>query len=111
MTYTKDVAEVDRNRDWDVQAKGDVAISTRRVEHAMEALDAGKQEEAAKEIAAAQQVLTGSPAASKPQVNAAIVEQEHRLNSYQQTLKDGNEDVKKTKKFIQYDNYRTQRQK
>ena len=47
VRYTRDVALIEKERDLNVQAKADVAVSTRTVDHAMKALDDGKGEEAA----------------------------------------------------------------
>jgi hypothetical protein len=94
-----------------VQAKADVALSTRGVERALCALDEGKQEEAVREIAAARAMLKDSPAASQGAAAPAIIEQERKLQLYEQTIADRDGDVRKTKKTIQYDNYRTQRNK
>jgi Ca-activated chloride channel family protein len=46
VRYSEDVSVVEKNRDWNVQAKADVAVSTRRVERAMKALDEGREAEA-----------------------------------------------------------------
>jgi Ca-activated chloride channel family protein len=51
VRYTDDLVEIDKNRDLETQAKADVAVSTRKVEHAMKALDEGRHEEAADETA------------------------------------------------------------
>lgn len=107
--YTKDFAEVDKNRDSEIQAKADVAVSTRRVDQALRALDEGRREEAAKELQAAQSVINASPAAYSAGAGASILgEQKSRLESYQSLLKDS-ADAKKTKKSIQYENYKTQK--
>lgn len=110
--FTNDVSQIEKNRDWDVQAKADVAVSTRQVEHALQALDEGKQEEAAQELATAKQTLNASPAVTNASGAgaASIREQQEKLGSYQDMLS-GQADVRKAKKAIQYENYRTQKQK
>ncbi len=112
IRYTNDVSQIEKNRDWDTQAKADVAVSTRQVERALQALDEGKQEEAAQELATANQMLSASPAASNASGAgaASIREQQEKLDSYQDMLS-GEADARKAKKAIQYDNYRTQKQK
>ena len=110
--YTTDAAEVEKNRDWDTQAKADVSVSTRTVERAMKALDEGKQEEAAKELDVARQSLNQSPAAQlNSPAGAAVREQENKIRSYADVVKDSTSDARRMKKSIQYDNYRTQRNK
>ena len=108
--YTKDVAEVEKNRNMEVQGKADVAVSTRRVDHAMKALDNGDQETAARELNEAASTLSASPAASMAGAGgAAIRAQSQKMESYQSILKDSVGDARKAKKSIQYDNYQTQK--
>ena len=109
VTYSSDAAEIERHRDLEAQARADVAISTRGVERAMDALDKGKGDVAQEELAAARRILLASPAAAGSQTGAAIKEQDAKLGTYQQRLKDGPDSLQKAKKSIQYDNYRTQR--
>lgn len=109
VTYSADAAEIERHRDLEAQASADVALSTRGVERAMDALDQGKSEAALEEIAAARRILAASPAASGGASGSAIREQDRRLDMYQQRLKDGPDSLQKAKKSIQYDNYRRQR--
>ncbi len=109
VKYSDDAVERESRRDLRTQAKADVAVSTRGVERAMHALDEGKGEAAIEELAAARRVLMASPAASSPLSGGAIKEQEAKLGSYQQKLKDGPDSLQRAKKTIQYDNYRTQR--
>jgi Ca-activated chloride channel family protein len=110
--YTKDVAEVERQRDWDAQAKADVAVSTRKVERALQAIDAGRPEEAAEELRSAQQYLNASPTSSMGGANGAMVrDQLMKLESYEEAVQDSSGDARKAKKSIQYDNYRTQKNK
>ena len=110
--YTRDLATIERNRNLDVQAKSDIAVSTRKVENAMKALDEGRGEEAKAELESAKQMLSSSPAAAFAGANAdAIQEQTLRINSYNSTLNDKDVDVRRAKKSIQYENYRVQKKK
>jgi hypothetical protein len=112
MQYSADAAMIERNRDWDAQAKADVAISTRKVEDALKALDEGREEDAARQLSDARAALMASPAASKAGVAGAeaVKEQEAKLDSYYGLLRDSS-NVNRAKKSIQYDNYRTQKQR
>jgi Ca-activated chloride channel family protein len=109
VTYSSDAAEIERHRDLETQARADVALSTRGVERAMNALDEGKGDVAQEELAAARRVLLASPAAGGSVTGAAIKEQDAKLGTYQQRLKDGPAELQKAKKAIQYDNYKTRR--
>jgi len=60
--YTDDISLIEKHRDWETQASVDVALSTRQVDRAMQALDEGRRDVAAREIAAAKQLLMASPA-------------------------------------------------
>lgn len=110
VRYTNDVSLIDKHRDWDIQAKVDVAISTRQVERAMQALDEDRRDAAAQEIAAAKQLLMASPALTRASEDGATVlrEQHNRLELYEE-LVDSSQDVRHTKKAIQFDNYKTQK--
>ena len=109
VRYSADAAEIDRHRDLQTQARADVAVSTRGVERAMNALDRGKGDAAQEELVAARRALMASPAAAGSLTAEAIREQDAKLAAYQQRLKDGPDSLQKAKKSIQYDNYRTQR--
>ncbi|HMK38188.1 MAG TPA: hypothetical protein VK569_02530, partial [Bacteroidota bacterium] len=109
VRYSEDAAEIERHRDLGAQARADVAVSTRAVERAMDAIDRGKGEAAQEELAAARRALLASPAALSSVTGGAIKEQDAKLGAYQQRLKDGPDSLQKAKKSIQYDNYRTQR--
>jgi Ca-activated chloride channel family protein len=112
IRYTDDAAELIKNKNWDMQAKADVAVSTRTVERAMEALDAGRDEEAAKELSSAQSMLNSSPAmVNSPAGGAAMQEQVNQLRQYSNDLKDSRTDKRKLKKSMQYDNYKVQKKK
>lgn len=110
VRYTSDVALIEKERDLGVQAKADIAVSTRTVEHAMNALDQGKNDEASAFLQRAQDVLRASPAASSAGAGGAQVrDQAVKLESYQRLLKDSTDDARKAKKSIQYENYKTQK--
>ncbi|MBI2619725.1 MAG: VWA domain-containing protein [Ignavibacteriales bacterium] len=111
VEYTSDATVVEQNRDMEVQARADIAVSTRKVEQAMEALDAGKTEEAARELDDAQRFLQASPAATAAGAGEFIREQKVRLESFEKILKDSSNDTRRAKKSIQYDNYRIQKNK
>lgn len=111
VRYTRILAEVDRNRDLEAQAKADVALSTRRVDKAMKALDEGRHEDAAMELKVAESSLATSPAAAiAGAAGEAVQEQMLKLQSYQSILKDSS-DQRRAKKAIQYDNYQAQKRK
>lgn len=105
IQYTKDFTLIEKNRNMEAQAKADVAISTRSVERAMQALDEGNQTAAAKAMQEAEAAVSSSPASG-----AAITDQRARIEQYQSILKD-EKDSRKAKKSIQYDNYKTQKKK
>jgi len=112
IQYTSDVSEIDRHRDLDTQAKADVAISTRKVEKALEAIDDGRRADAEKELREARQMILSSPAASDAGVaGAAIQAQEAKLRAYADTLRDNKDTIERAKKSIQYHNYKTQKNK
>lgn len=112
VAYTNDVAYIEQSRDLDVQAKVDIAVSTRTVEKAMKALDEGRTEEAKAELRAAKDALANSPAAWAGGESAAVVqEQADRLNSFENALSSAGKDTRQAKKSIQYENYRVQKKK
>ena len=112
VSYEQDHRVVEQRRDLTEQAKADVAVSTRGVAKAMEALDKGDREEASRTLTEARAVLMNSPAAAQPGVGgAAIKDQVQRLGGYSATLRSDSADAKKAKKEIQYENYRQQKNK
>jgi len=112
VRYSKDVAEIEKHRDWDTEGKAEVAVSTRRVENAMKALDEGNQDEAARELETATMFLSASPAASQAGTGAAAIHaQMEKMDSYRPLLKDSTSDTRRAKKSIQYDNLQTLRKK
>lgn len=112
VRYTRDVAVIEMNRDMDAQAKADVALSTRRVDRAMQLLDDGKREEAVVELQAARSALSASPAATAGGVvSEAVLSQEAKLQSFGKELDQNKDNAAKAKKSIQYENYRVQKKK
>lgn len=110
--YVAELAEVDRHRDMETQAKADIALSTRAVDRSMHALDEGRPEEAAAQLSAARDAITASPAAVQGgSVGSMMKNQATRISSYVQMLEDKKADVRKVKKSVQYENYKDQRQK
>ncbi|MFH0988421.1 MAG: VWA domain-containing protein [bacterium] len=111
VRYTRNIVEVDKNRDLETQAKVDVALSTRSIERAMKALDEGKKGEALQLIQSTQQELGASPAAMTGGTGSGrLREQRSRLDSYKQQLLDS-ADARRAKKAIQFENYQVQRGK
>ena len=109
LHYTRVLAEIDKNRDNEVQALVDVALSTRSVDRALKALDEGRKDDAAKELKAAQSAVMLSPAAfSRGAGGVMLGDQRARLENYQNLLKDS-ADLRKAKKAIQYENYQVQK--
>lgn len=109
IQYTRILADIDKNRDTEIQAMVDVALSTRGVDRALKALDEGRKDDAAFELKAAQAVVVLSPAAfSKGAGGAMLGEQRARLESFEKLLKDS-VDLRKAKKSIQYENYQVQK--
>jgi Ca-activated chloride channel family protein len=110
VTYTKDFAEVERNRDIHAQAKADIAVSARKVEQAMQAMDNGDQAAAQLRLDEAKEMIANSPAASAAGASGETVRSQlGKIESYQRTARE--EDAQKAKKSIQYDNYKTRKNK
>ena len=110
VKYTRDYVEVEKHRNIEVQAKADVAVSTRKVEQAMKAMDEGDMKAAEMHLNEANDMIQASPAASAAGASGeAVREQIGRVQSYQKEAKKG--DARKAKKSIQYDNYKTQKNK
>jgi Ca-activated chloride channel homolog len=109
--YTGDLATVDDHRDMEVQAKADVAVSTRQVEAALQALDAGRKEEALQALKDARSVIAASPAAEQAGSAGAVLRgQEAKLQEFTERLNaDGS--TTRVKKSIQYENYKVQRKR
>jgi Ca-activated chloride channel family protein len=112
IRYSDDAAELLRGKDWDVQPKVDIAISTRKVERAMQALDEGRTEDAGKEISEAAAELGASSAlVNSPAAAPLIQSQIKRLNEYSRQMASPSVDARKVKKSVQYDNYEVQTKK
>jgi Ca-activated chloride channel family protein len=110
VRYVDDPKVVEKNRDLEVQGKSEVAASTRRVERAMQALDEGRDEDAAAELKGAREALSASPAASAAGAGGdALRSQIGRLDAFKDSVASG--DAKKAKKSIQYENYQVQKNK
>jgi hypothetical protein len=110
--YSSDMAVIEKHRDREIQAKADIALSTRKVEQAMQAMDRGDMEEAAVELKAAETMIAASIASAPSGAGAGVLlQQRSRLEQYQQMLKDSVDDGRRAKKAIQYENYRMLRNK
>ncbi len=111
VRYSKDVAEVNRNRDLQTQAKADIAVSAEKVEEAMKAIDNGDQDAAAVYLNDAKEMMSNSPAASAAgAAGESVRSQLGKVESYQKTVREES-DARKAKKSIQYDNYKTRTNK
>ncbi|MBE0558505.1 MAG: VWA domain-containing protein, partial [Proteobacteria bacterium] len=74
IRYTEDQAVVEKHRDLEAQSRADVAVSTRKVEKALELLDKGENEEAMRSLGEAKSTLTASPAAAASGTAGAAVQ-------------------------------------
>ncbi len=108
IAFTQDERAIEHNRDLDVQGKADIAVSTRKVEEALDALDAGDEAEAVVRLEEAKSVLSASPAASGAG-SAEIREQLGRLDAFKDSVMTS--DTRRAKKAIQYENYLQQKSK
>lgn len=108
VAYTNDVKVIENRRDLDVQGKADVAVSTRTVEQALDALDDGREEEAVAKLEEARGVLAASPAASGAGAEE-IQQQLGRLDAFKDSVLTS--DTRRAKKSIQYENYLLQKSK
>lgn len=112
ILYTTDVAELERGKDFDTQARVDIALSTRAVERALHSLDAGERGQAAVQIEEAKAALATSPAMTNSTAGAPLLQERIReLDAYRNRITDDSSDGREAKKTIQYDNYRKQKQK
>lgn len=110
VKYTDDEKTVERHRDIETQAKAEVAASTREVEKALEALDAGNADEAKASFGRAERSLSASPAAAASGAGGeALRAQIQRLKEFQDSVATG--DARKAKKDIQYQNYQVRKNK
>ncbi len=111
VRYSRDVAEIQRSRDLQTQAKADIAVSAHKVEQAMKAIDNGDQAAAATYLMDARETMSSSPAASASgMTGAAIRMQKEKVESYEKTVREET-DSRRAKKSIQYDNYKTRTNK
>lgn len=109
IRYTKDFAEIDKNRDGEAQSKADVAISTRRVEKALQALDQGQHSEALREIREAKAAVSASLISNVAGAGVAVLEEQRvRLERFETQLNDSS-DSRRAKKSIQFENYKVQK--
>ena len=110
--YTTDAAIIEKNKDWDTQARADVALSTRSVDRAMNLLDVGQAAEAGRTLSEAQEALAVAPAAAMSVGGSKLIrDQASKIEKYSHTLKEKESDPRLIKKSIQFDNYQTQRKK
>ncbi len=108
--YSNATAEIDKGKDWDIQGKVDVALSTRKVEQAMQSLDAGNQQEAVQRMDEAKMHLRGARAMTNSAVAAPMLDaQMSQLNAFSKELTDTSKDAREKKKSIQFKNYKTQK--
>ncbi|MBI5215811.1 MAG: VWA domain-containing protein [Ignavibacteriae bacterium] len=109
--YTDDIAELDKSKNIEVQGKVDVALSTRKVEQAMVALDAGDDGGATQMLEEARSLIQSSDAISNQAAAPMLEEQLESLETFSKELKDETKDKRARKKSIQYQNYQTQKKK
>ncbi len=110
LHYTKDVAEIETHRDWEVEGKAGAAISTLKVDQAMNALDEGNSDKAAAELQNAAASLSASPVTIHGGAGAAAIQgQLEKMESYISIVKESTGDTRRAKKAIQYDNIVTKK--
>jgi Ca-activated chloride channel family protein len=109
--YSDDIAAIEKSKNIEVQGKVDVALSTRKVEQAMEALDAGDEGGAAIMIEEARSMISSSAAISNKAAAPMMEEQLQSLDTFKKELQDETKDKRARKKSIQYRNYQTQKKK
>jgi Ca-activated chloride channel homolog len=108
--YSEDAAAIEKSRNLEVQGKADIAASTRDVDNAMHAIDEGRVEEAEQLLKDARTAILASPASTAGGTAAAAVrKQEAKLQGYVDSLRQDQGSKERAKKAIQYDNYRTQK--
>ncbi|MFZ4621413.1 MAG: vWA domain-containing protein [Bacteroidota bacterium] len=111
VRYTKDIADIRQNRDLQIQAKADIALSASKVEKAMEAIDNGDQASASIFLKDARETMSNSPAAAASGASGESVRSQMiKVETYQKTIREES-DTRRAKKSIQYDNYRTRTNK
>jgi hypothetical protein len=78
----------------------------------MDALDAGRKDEAEATLKeAAGRLQSSASLANSPTAAPAIEEQIRQLDGYSKDIKTDSSDMRKVKKSLQYYNYRTQKKK
>ena len=112
IRYTNETAELDKGKDWDIQGKVDVALSTRKVDQAMQSLDAGNQQEAVQKMEEARSMIRGGRANTTSSFAAPMLDaQMNQLNMLSKELNDTSKDAREKKKSIQFKNYQVQKRK
>jgi Ca-activated chloride channel family protein len=112
IRYTDDAVELKRGVDWNTQGKVDIAVSTKSVERAMAALDAGNKNEAEATLKeAAGRLQSSASLANSPAAAPAIQDQINQLESYSKDIRSDSSDMRKVKKSLQYYNYKTQKKR
>jgi hypothetical protein len=104
IAYTRDANEVELKRDLEVQGKADVAVSTRKVEEALQALDSGDKDQAAAELEQAMDILSASPAAASGAGKGIVRRQLGQLGAFRDSVR--HSDERRAKKSIQYETYK-----
>src|SRR5207247_523563 len=74
IRYTDDIVELQKGKDWDTQAKVDLAVSTKGVERAMQSLDEGNRAKAEQQLTQSASALMSSPAISNSPLGAALIQ-------------------------------------
>jgi len=109
IRYGRTLAEIEQSRDPVIQAQVDVALSTRNVDRAMKALDAGNRDAAMRELKSAQATVMMSPAVISEGAGGAILSNQRlKLEAFRRMITDS-ADLRKAKKAIQFENYQTQK--
>jgi Ca-activated chloride channel family protein len=112
IRYSSDISEIERSKNWDMQAKADLAVSSRTVEQAVKALDEGDEDKAVARINEAKEMLMSAPSAVQSEAFApALKEQIRELDSFSKDVRDSTADKRKVKKSLQYRNYQIQKNK
>ncbi len=111
VRYSNDVAEVEKHRDINAQAKADIAVSAKKVEEALKAMDRGDRAEADMILNDAVEMISASPAASASGAGGeSLRDQLGKIDSYRQLAKKDSS-AERAKKMIQYENYKTRKNK
>jgi Ca-activated chloride channel family protein len=112
LRYSDDAAELGRGKDWATQGKVDIALSSKKVEQAMQMIDQGNSAEARRRLDEAVTTLESSPAATNSEASAGIIGSRISvLRGYAHQLRSDSTDTRKLKKSMQYDTYKSGREK